>query len=251
MKKKRKETEHENAERWLLTYADLITLLLGLFVILYAMSKIDAGKYEQLVAAFDGLFGNGGKSVMAGNRGMIEPVVAPLVTERQKIEEELQRALPSIIGSGLVSVSENERGITVHIMEELLFASGNAELKVTSLRALDSLAGLLGRLPNDIRVEGHTDNVPIHNAQFESNWHLSVARAMNTAYYLIGKHQLTPDKVSVAGYSEYHPIVPNISEENRARNRRVDLVIVTDVPHKHPADSTSAAISTKSKESAQ
>ena len=117
MKKKRKETEHDNAERWLLTYADLITLLLGLFVILYAMSKIDAGKYEQLVAAFDGLFGNGGKSAMAGNKGMIEPAVAPLVTERQRIEEELQRALPSIISSGLVSVSENERGITVHIME--------------------------------------------------------------------------------------------------------------------------------------
>jgi chemotaxis protein MotB len=125
-----------------------------------------------------------------------------------------------------ISVSENERGVTVHIMEELLFASGRAEIKTASLPALDTLASVLRRLPNDLRVEGHTDNVPINTPWFPSNWHLSVARAVNVGFYLIERHGLVAEKVSVVGYSEYRPLVANDTPEHRAQNRRVDIVIV-------------------------
>ena len=231
MRRRKKPGEHDNLERWLLTYADLITLLLGLFVILYAMSKIDAGRYAELVNALGGVFGSGRRGVITGNVGIVDPPLAP-VSERQLIEKEIRKELKENLAKGLISVDQNERGVTVHLMEELLFASGKADLKQTSLSALDTLSFLLGTLHNDIRVEGHTDNVPIHNLQYPSNWHLSVARAMNTAYYLILNRNIAPERLSVAGYAEYRPLVDNISDENRSRNRRVDIVIVTDVPHK-------------------
>ena len=237
MKKGEKHAEqHDNEERWLLTYADLITLLLGLFVILYAMSKIDAGKYAELVSAMGGVFGKEKQGVLQGQMGMMQSVVPQLQNERQQIEKEIREALGSGIKKQLVSVSQNERGITIHIMEELLFNSGSAEFKASSLLVLDSLASVLKKIPNDIRIEGHTDNVPISSAQFPSNWHLSVARAVNAGYYLIEKHGLDPEKVSVVGYSEYRPLVPNTSEENRARNRRVDIVIITNVPREQGAE---------------
>jgi chemotaxis protein MotB len=230
MKKKNQHGAHDNEERWLLTYADLITLLLGLFVILYAMSKIDAGKYAEIVNAMEGVFGSP-KGVMAGSMGIVEPPVNVLQRERQRIVEEIQSALQAAMKDNMISVSENERGITVHIMEEMLYPSGSADLKNTSLTTLDSLAGVLRMLPNDIRVEGHTDDVPIRSPNFPSNWHLSVARAVNIGYYLIERHGLTASKVSVVGYAEYRPLVPNDTPENRARNRRVDIVIVTNTNH--------------------
>jgi chemotaxis protein MotB len=229
MKKKHGHQEHENSERWLLTYADLITLLLGLFVILYAMSKIDAGKYQELVAALGGVFGSGSTAVIQGGQGVIQLPVPTGQSERQRIARDLSSALGLDKRKLPVSIAQNERGITVHMMEELLFASGSAELKQASLTTLDTLATVLRRLPNDIRVEGHTDNVPISTAEFPSNWHLSVARAVHTAYYLISRNGLPPSQVSVAGYSEYRPIAPNSSPENRSLNRRVDIVIVTEV----------------------
>ncbi len=230
MKKKEKQAEHDSEDRWLLTYSDLITLLLGLFVILYAMSKIDAGKYAELVSAMGGVFGKEKPGVLQGQTGMLQSVMPQLQSERQKIEKEIQDALGSGMKKNLVSVSQNERGITIHIMEELLFNSGSAEFKASSLAVLDSLASVLKKMPNDIRIEGHTDNVPISTSQFPSNWHLSVARAVNAGYYLIQKHGLDPEKVSVVGYAEYRPLVPNTSDENRSRNRRVDIVILTNIP---------------------
>lgn len=235
MKKKRGgHQEHESSERWLLTYADLITLLLGLFVILYAMSKIDAGKYQELVAALGGVFGSGSSGVVQGSQGVINLPIQSGPSERQRIEANIRSALHLDSQSIPITISHNERGVTVHLMEELLFASGRAELKQASLTTLDTLAAVLRGLPHDIRVEGHTDNVPINTATFPSNWHLSVARAVRTAYYLISRDGLDPGRVAVAGYSEYRPLRPNTSAEHRARNRRVDIVIVTELT----ADST-------------
>ncbi len=230
-KKKQQHGEHDNSERWLLTYADLITLLLGLFVILYAMSKIDAGKYAELVAALGGVFGGGKPSVLPGNIGMLEQPLPPLLSERARIEEELRKAMKIESEKGLVSLTHDERGVTVHLQEELLFSSGSAELQQGSLNTLDALAAILKELPNDIRIEGHTDNLPINTPAFPSNWHLSVARAVNTGFYLLTKHGLAPERISVVGYSEYRPLVPNTSTENRARNRRVDIVIITGAVH--------------------
>jgi chemotaxis protein MotB len=225
MKMTRRHTEHDNSDRWLLTYADLITLLLGLFVMLYAMSKIDAGKYSEVINAARGVFG-APQGILTGNPSLIENPSNALQSDKQRVAQELRSALNLEKGNLPVTITENERGITVHIMEELLFASGSADLKVTSLAMLDTLSAVLQRLPNDLRVEGHTDNVPINTTQFPSNWHLSVARALNVAYYLIERHNLKQERVSVVGYSEFQPLAPNDSQANRARNRRVDIVIV-------------------------
>jgi chemotaxis protein MotB len=220
------EEEHENSERWLLTYADLITLLLGLFVILYAMSKIDTEKYSQVVAALGGLFGS---PEAASMKLQVMDVVKPLpefIRERAKIEAEIRKGLGLAAKSLPITITQDERGVTIHLQEQFLFASGSADLKSSSLATLDKLAEILKSMPNDVRVEGHTDNVPISTAAFPSNWHLSVGRALNVGYYLIEKHGMKAEKVSVVGYSEYRPLLPNTSEENRARNRRVDIVIV-------------------------
>lgn len=228
-----KKREKDRSDRWLLTYADLITLLLGLFVILYAMSKIDVGKYTELVAALGGVFGRENAGVLSGERTPIPPAVNGVQAQRQKIAQEINAALSTNMKKGLVAVTQNERGVTVHIMEELLFASGSAELKASSLAALDTLTGIVARLPNDVRVEGHTDDVPIHTPQFPSNWHLSVGRAVNTAYYMMGKQKIEPERLSVVGFSEYRPLVPNTTIGNKSRNRRVDIIIVTNVGNKN------------------
>jgi chemotaxis protein MotB len=225
MKPKPKHNGEDNPDRWLLTYSDLITLLLGLFVILYAMSKIDAGRYSEVVTALNGVFG-APQGILTGNPSLLDNPSNALQSDKQRIAEEIRSALRLDQRNLPVSITENERGITVHIMEELLFASGSADLKQASLVMLDTLAAVLRTLPNDLRVEGHTDDVPINTAQFPSNWHLSVARALNVAYYLIQRHNLVQERVSVVGYSEFQPLAPNDSPANRAKNRRVDIVIV-------------------------
>lgn len=233
MKRRRRLPHHNNEDRWLLTYSDLITLLLGLFVILYAISKVDAGKYAEIASALSGVFGS--------QRGVISvhPAVldqsAILQSERQRIVRDVRNALQLDTQQMPITVTENERGVTVHIMEELLFASGSADIKASSLSALDTLAGVLRTLPNDLRVEGHTDNVPISTLQFPSNWHLSVARALNVAYYLIQQHGLIQERVSVVGYSEFLPIAANDTPEHRSQNRRVDIVILASAEGRHKA----------------
>lgn len=225
MKRKRRHSENYHEDRWLLTYSDLITLLLGLFVILYAISKVDAGKYAEIASALNGVFG-AHRGVLTGQTAVIETDGNPLYSDRQRIVQDIREALQLDTRQLPITITENERGITVHIMEELLFASGSAEIKASSLTTLDTLAGVLRLLRNDLRVEGHTDNVPINTSQFPSNWHLSVARALNIAYYLIQRHGLIQERVSVVGYSEFLPLASNDSPENRARNRRVDIVII-------------------------
>jgi chemotaxis protein MotB len=236
-KKKGHHEEHENLERWLITYADLITLLLGLFVVLYSMSQIDLNKYQQWISAFGQLFG-GGAGILEGNKGIL---VAPTpsrgdsqtgvgTSQTQLTQEKLESQLNAILSSGIQSkkimITTSSEGLTVHLLESLLFESGSADLKPGAKAVLDTLAEILKFLPNKIKIEGHADNKPIRTARFPSNWHLSVERALNTAYYLINKG-VNPEKISVSGYAEYKPIAPNDTEENRAKNRRVDIIIVT------------------------
>ncbi|HTY37980.1 MAG TPA: OmpA family protein [Bacteroidota bacterium] len=230
--------EHENSERWLLTYADLITLLLGLFVILYAMSKIDTEKYSQVVAALGGVFGSPEATAMKLNVVDVVKTLPEFYRERARIEAEIRKGLDLGSKSLPITITQDERGVTVHLQEQLLFGSGSADLKQTSLSTLDQLAEVLKKMKNDVRVEGHTDNVPIATGAFPSNWHLSVGRALNVGYYLIEKHGMNAERVSVVGYSEYRPLLPNTSEENRARNRRVDIVIVAESAMKQDGAAT-------------
>lgn len=217
--------QHGNTDRWLLTYADLITLLLGLFVILYAMSKVDSERYARVAQAFGGLFG---RSIA------VAPTPLPVentTPDRLDVESKVRAALYDDIRSGLVSVAQDDRGIVVHLAEELLFASGSATLKQSSRASLAMLASVLKTIPNEIRIEGHTDDIPIQTPQFSSNWHLSVARAVNTGEYLTTHLGLPPDKITMVGFADQKPLVPNTSDVNRTKNRRVHIVIIAPRAH--------------------
>lgn len=145
---------------------------------------------------------------------------------KETLGTQLNRLIKEYNYSNTIQLEENEKGITIHILDEVLFAPAQAGLNENSKTVLNRLAQVIKGLPNDIRIEGHTDNVPINTARYPSNWHLSVDRALSTAYYLIKEDGLDPDKVSILGYAEYRPIAPNDTPENRAKNRRVDLVIL-------------------------
>lgn len=232
MGKKKAHAEHENAERWLLTYADLITLLLGLFVILYASSQLDAKKYQEISAAFNKFF-TGGAGILPGNIGALSAPVAPPKTvatapipRTDDLQSELESSLAQALGAGYATLSSSDRGVTVHVNDKLLFNAGQSEIRPEALPTLKQLASTLESIPNDIRVEGHTDNTPIATSQYPTNWHLSVARALNVGYFLMANSAVDPKKFSIVGYGEFKPLGANDSEEGRALNRRVDVVIV-------------------------
>ncbi len=234
-KKKTSAEEPENSDRWLLTYADLITLLLGLFVILYSMSDTNVAKYESFVAALGTTFGGRGvfggqKSVIVGPiREKINPAMKDtkggLSSEHKQLIDNLSDLLKDQISANEVEIINTPGGVSIHLLDTLLFNTGEADILLQALPTLDMITKFLETTPNLARVEGHTDNVPIHNQIFPSNWHLSVARAMNTGYYLIQKG-IPPQRISIAGFSEYQPIVPNDTDENRAKNRRVEIIIL-------------------------
>lgn len=171
------------------------------------------------------IFGTGGKVIQLQNK-LTNEVIPNAVNPNSKLMNELAKMIKNDPAEGYVKLEENERGITIHIMDELLFKSASADLNKNSIDILDKIANILKQLPNDIRVEGHTDNIPINSTAFQSNWHLSVARALNTAYFLIENKNLPAGKVSIVGYSEYRPIATNETPEGRAINRRVDIVIL-------------------------
>jgi len=220
--------EHDNLERWLLTYADLITLLLGLFVILYSISQIDMSKYRQVVSSMESIFsGAGAEGAMAGEKGVLENETPSQVTERasKQLEKKVEAAVGQALRAGGAIITRDARGVTVHFLEKFMFDEGKAEIKPDAFPVLDTLGFLLQSIPNEIRIEGHTDNTPIHSSQFPSNWHLSVARSVNVAYYLLQRYSIRPEKVAVVGYGEYHPLVPNDTPVHKGQNRRVDIVI--------------------------
>lgn len=211
--------EESDKDRYLITYADLITLLLGLFIILYAVSNIDLAKYQKFMSAFGSTFG-GSENIKMTENGLKE------IKGSVDLKSNVQDVISNYGYKDLLQVEENERGVTIHILQDLLFNSGESEIKGSSVIVLQRLAAILKNIPNDIRIEGHTDNVPINSMMYESNWHLSVSRALNTAYHLISKEHLPADKVSIVGYAEYKPVANNETEDGRKLNRRVDIVII-------------------------
>ncbi|MGE5362980.1 MAG: flagellar motor protein MotB [Bacteroidota bacterium] len=200
-----------------------------MFIILYAISSVDIGKYEKMMSLMGSVFGKTNVSSITAGHG--NAIIKKFdIKDQIGINKELKNQLQDLITSNnlnnSVRLEENERGITIHILDEILFPSATADLSKGSEGVLGKIAAVIRKLPNDIRVEGHTDNVPIASAQFPSNWHLSVARALNTAYYLINKEGLPQDKLSIVGYAEYKPVSPNRDARGRSENRRVDIVIL-------------------------
>ncbi len=207
----------------------MITLLLGLFIILYAISNIDLNKYKKMMNLMGNIFGNEKieKVNQAGaGKGAPTKSAKKETSQMQQLKTKIGAIVNNYHLGDSFKILDNKRGVTLRIQEKVIFPSGKANLNNSFKTVLLKVARVLRNIRNDIRVEGHTDNVPIKSKQYPSNWHLSVARALNTAYFLINQGGLNPDKVSIVGYSEYRPIADNSTPEGRAQNRRVDIVII-------------------------
>ena len=222
---------------WLLTYSDLVTLVLVFFVLLYSFSQIDIVKFQSFIASFQGT-------------GILDHNVSPLDEEQPKdpnqtelleqLAEEMSERAVNIANiyemtteylreqglSDQVDVTYNEGGIALDIKEKILFDSGKAVLKPEARELLDKLRGLFLRLSNQVYVEGDTDNRAINTAQYPTNWELSADRAVKVVRYLTEEKGLDSGKFVAMGYGQYKPVAPNNSPENQAQNRRVVLLIV-------------------------
>jgi chemotaxis protein MotB len=246
--RKREEGEHENSERWLLTYADMITLLLVLFIMLYTISNIDSQKFKVLAAQLGAAFDPGQtaavamhevngaeelealKNIKPKNSAEASAGASASNTKNGEISiEDIQKELTSLVDanglSAMVSVHREERGVVVSFMDALLFKSGSASINPQHNVLIKKVVSVINSVDNYIRVEGSTDNVPIRNGQFDSNWELASQRAINLVYVLIGQG-VDPTRLSVTSYGEYRPIAKNDSRANMQLNRRVDIVFL-------------------------
>lgn len=232
MRRRNSEPEREpNSERWLLTYSDLITLLMIFFVIMYSISNVNAKKFTKLSSSLNqALIGQAtGAFVGEAPGSAFIPGMPSGQVERdnmQKAKLEIEKYAADHGLQGKISVSLEERGLVISFKEALLFGLGSADLKREAKGSLLSVAKIVTALSNGLRIEGNTDNLPIHTAKFPSNWVLSTTRAINVVEFLINNAGIKPEKLSVVGYGEYRPIVANDTEANRAKNRRVDIVIL-------------------------
>lgn len=234
---KKKEEKPENSERWLLTYSDLITLLMALFVILYASSNVDSKKYKQLSDSFrqafyvSGIFENSGpkgEDVIEGESGPVVDSNLGEETEEEKLEDVKAQVDKIVENSDLKGriTTAIERGLSISFSDNVFFDTGQAILKEDFKNDLMSISKVLNEMDNYIRIEGHTDNVIISNELYHSNWQLSSIRASNVAEFLVSDGNINPNRVSAVGYGEYRPLQSNDSEDGRAQNRRVDIVIL-------------------------
>jgi chemotaxis protein MotB len=228
-------------ERWLVSYADFITLLFAFFTTMYAISTVDARKLGSMVASMQSAFASQG-AAPRGSGGMPQRLLLPSPPQRgqahggaeqaglgvKDVETRLRGTLASQVASGLVDLQVDPRGLVVSIREAGNFQSGRADLSPEARTVLAELAGALLEVGNSARVEGHTDDVPIHNERFASNWELSTARATAVVAYLL-ERGVPPERLSAAGYGEFHPRGPNDTDGHRALNRRVDVIVLNPV----------------------
>jgi chemotaxis protein MotB len=265
-----------NHDRWMVSYADFITLLFAFFVVMYSVSSVNEGKYKSLTHSLGSAFANKNKQERVLDPIQIEtpfsavqptlldkpaaafkpiPLDKPAVTfepipvdhqtivevekkrelseeilkERRQlnqVSDQLEKALGFFIDDNLVSVKRNDYWIELEMNSELLFLSGEAALSKKAQPALKKIAEVINALPNAVNVEGHTDNVPIGNLKFPSNWDLSSARATSVVQELV-KEGINPTRLSAIGYGEFHPIGNNKIDEGRFKNRRVTLVLMS------------------------
>ena len=227
-RRRRHISDNENADRWLLTYADMITLLLAFFVVMYSMSRLDAKKFGRMAEALNGVL-RGGESILNtydkphldDGHGLLK------LGNLRMIQTQFRQQFKDLGKESDVETEITERGLVVHIVESALFSQGSATLQSRATSVLDLIAERIQGIPNHIRVEGHTDDRSISTARFPSNWELSSARATEVIRYFTDNHGLPPDRASALGYGKFRPVLPNNSIESRAKNRRVDVVILT------------------------
>ncbi len=250
MARRKKHPEHVNHERWLVSYADFITLLFAFFVVMFATSQTDKGKASQVSDSVKKALEEGkmsavvnvilggtatdkgkGSAMMRGPGGANKVVMTEKKDERQLVEltpslAVLSSELKQEIASGRIKVSMEPRGLAVSFKEATLFASGDDLISASALESIAKVAAAINKLPNPVRLEGHTDSIPIHTARFRSNWELSAARSIALLELLAGRYHVEKDRMSIGGYADSAPIDSNATEEGRARNRRCDIVIL-------------------------
>ena len=240
----KKRVHHANHERWLISYADFITLLFAFFVVLFASSQADKKKQSQVAeavkAAFTemGVFDPAAKRLSIAHEGgaasnaATKPIAMPMPSQQtlEQLKKSIDKLVADQVGtgrvpSGSVTTRITPDGLVISLHDAGFFASGSAEVNPASMRILSTI---VEALPNRaLRIEGHTDNVPIHTLQFATNWELSTARASAIARFIIEKGHFNPALLSAAGYSEFHPVAKNDTEAGRTANRRVDMILLT------------------------
>jgi len=229
MARKRQSEEHKaNHERWLITYSDLITLLMVFFIVMYAMSSVNQKKYEALAASLKAGFNTStGSNMITDYQGQKMVTTMQMQEDKQlrEAENKIKEYAKKNALDKSIHLKINERGLVISVVDRVLFNSGEAQLTEQAKNVLTQIVSIIHLLPNHILVEGHTDNIPIHNGRFPSNWELSTTRATQVIAYFIN-NGFSPNKLSAAGYSQYRPLFANDSEQNRALNRRVDIVVL-------------------------
>ena len=256
-KKHSKPHEEEMGEAWLLPYSDLMTLLLALFIALFAISQTDQTKMQAMAQAFSSAFNMGGPSFfsqMGPNPGRMADVVSSedkgndAYIQENRALEQIQREMEEYIQANnledQLSTQLSEEGLMIRIKERALFESGSAVVAGEAQRIGPVIAGLLATLPERVVVSGHTDNVPINTAQFPSNWELSSSRALNFMKFILSQDaRLQPQRFSAIGYSEYRPIGDNGTDAGRTQNRRVEVFIARNYRFNADASSGGATAS--------
>ncbi|WP_102400921.1 flagellar motor protein MotB [Haloimpatiens massiliensis] len=223
-------------EEWLTTYSDTITLLLTFFVLLYSMSTVDANKFRQIASSLQSvLSGTGSNSILdyQSSSGEVPIVGEPMVSDGQNesankksMYEEVSKYVKENKMKDKIEVLKDPKGVVLRLRENVLFDIGKGEVKENSSEVLNMISTILQKFPKShVIVEGHTDNMPISNYRYPSNWELSTARAVNVLKYFVEVSKMDPDRFTAAGYGEYRPIVPNNNDGNRAKNRRVNIII--------------------------
>ncbi len=230
---KKKHEEHENHERWLVSYADFITLLFAFFVVMYSVSSVNEGKYRILSESLSGSFS---KTKPDSDLSIIDlpvtkskPSVVQDPASAKKNAQSFLQAANAIAAAKVpegVKVNTTERGLSIQIADDTLFGSGTSSINPDMQEYLDLITGLVRNLPNLITVEGHTDNQPIRTAQYPSNWDLSTARANALIRYFTEQHNLRSDRFSSTGFAGTRPLQSNSTSEGQAANRRVELIVL-------------------------
>ena len=250
MAKKPKHEKEPNLERWLVSYADFITLLFAVFVVLYAMSQSDKQKVEEVSKSIREAFGMTDTSstpamhiidsidlapIPTAERQAREAITAPEPTAQPYAEEEefsnIKKEISGMLAAkgkqDKIKLTVTKRGLVISLKEAGFFDSGSAEMQPASLPLLEEIAKSIQGYANDVRIEGHTDNVPVNSKTIRSNWELSTARSTSIVRYLIDALHFPPARLSAVGYGEYRPIADNSTESGRAQNRRVDIVLLS------------------------
>ncbi len=255
MARKKRHEEHENLERWLVSYADFITLLFAFFVVMYAISQVNVAKYRVLSDSLVNAFKNSPNTVVPSplkmdtksqEAGRSQKQTATIrksdgamdarQRERMKvIAKDLFKVMEPLVKEGQVRVTQSARGVAVEINASVLFASGQAALESPSIKVLKAVGQVLAKVPNDIQVEGYTDNTPINTVAYPSNWELSTARASSVVRLFI-ETGVDPARLVAVGYAENRPVEANTSPEGRSRNRRVTVMILSEAQQKLAAD---------------